>query len=60
MLYTILYDIRENNLRNKINMKCKNYGMIRVQKSIFMGELTKNKAEMLGIEIKEFSFSRND
>ncbi len=60
MLYTILYDITDNKTRNKVIMKCKNYGLIRTQKSIFMGELTKNKAEMLTIEIKEFSFSEND
>ena len=60
MLYTVLYDIGSNNIRNKVIMKCKNYGLVRVQKSIFMGELTKNKAEMLTIEIKKFSFSEND
>lgn len=60
MLYTALYDISENSLRNKIIMKCKNYGLVRIQKSIFMGELTKNKAEMLAIDIKTFQFKPTD
>ena len=60
MLYTILYDISDTKIRNKVVMKCKNYGLVRTQKSIFMGELTKNKAEMLTLEIKEFKFSEKD
>ena len=60
MLYTVSYDISENKIRNKVVMKCKNYGLVRVQKSIFMGELTKNKAEMLSLEIKNFAFQDSD
>lgn len=32
---------------------CKDYGLKRVQKSAFLGNLTRNKAEMLALEIKE-------
>lgn len=53
MLYWIIYDITENRIRLKISELCKNYGMHRVQKSAFLGDLTKNKAEMLAIEAKE-------
>lgn len=51
MLYWAIYDISSNSKRSKVASKCKNYGMKRVQKSAFLGQLTKNKAEMLAIEI---------
>ncbi len=52
MMYWIIYDIASNRLRKRVSDKCKNYGMFRVQKSAFIGEITKNKAEMLMEEIK--------
>lgn len=51
MLYWAIYDISSNSKRSRVASKCKNYGMKRVQKSAFLGHLTKNKAEMLAIEI---------
>lgn len=60
MLYAVLYDITKNRIRNKIIMKCKNYGLVRIQKSIFMGDLTKNKAEMLALEIKNLALQDTD
>ena len=53
MLYWVIYDISENNVRTKVSSKCKNYGLQRIQKSAFIGELTNNKAEMLALEAKE-------
>ncbi len=53
MIYWIIYDISENNLRSRIASKCKDYGLERVQKSAFLGNVTKNKLDMLSIEIKE-------
>jgi len=50
MLYWVIYDIKANNVRSKIAGICKNYGMKRVQKSAFLGEITRNKIEMLSIE----------
>lgn len=52
MLYWIIYDISNNGVRSKVASKCKDYGFVRVQKSAFLGELTKNRAEMLAMEIK--------
>jgi len=57
MLYWLIYDISENKIRGKIASKCKNYGLFRVQKSSFIGNLSKNKAEMLVLEIKELSLN---
>lgn len=60
MLYWLIYDIKSNKIRNKIASKCKNYGMFRVQKSSFIGQLTKNRAEMLSWEIKDLEHDASD
>lgn len=53
MIYWVIYDVTENKIRSKIANKCKNYGLRRVQKSAFLGSLSRNKIEMLSLEIKE-------
>lgn len=53
MFYWIIYDIGQNRIRTKIASKCKNYGLLRVQKSSFLGNISKNKMDMLAIEIKD-------
>ena len=60
MLYWVIYDISDDKIRNRVVSKCKNYGLDRVQKSAFIGNLTKNKAEMLAIDIKDFVKGHND
>ena len=60
MLYWIIYDINENKIRNKIASKCKNYGFFRVQKSSFIGNLSKNRVEMLFLEIKDLKLKPED
>ncbi|MEM4318257.1 MAG: CRISPR-associated endonuclease Cas2 [Candidatus Pacearchaeota archaeon] len=60
MLYWLIYDISDNKTRNKIASKCKNYGLFRVQRSSFIGNLSKNKAEMLMLEIKELEVKKGD
>lgn len=60
MLFWLIYDIGENKIRNKIASKCKNYGLFRVQKSSFIGNLNKNRAEMLILEIKELDLKQKD
>ncbi|MEM0437718.1 MAG: CRISPR-associated endonuclease Cas2 [Candidatus Micrarchaeia archaeon] len=53
MNYWVIYDISETKVRNYVVKLCKNYGLLRVQKSAFLGTLSKNKAEMLGSEIED-------
>jgi CRISPR-associated protein Cas2 len=53
MLYWLIYDITENNLRTKVANKCKDYGLQRVQKSSFLGTASRNKVEMLALDIKD-------
>ncbi len=52
-MYWVIYDISENKVRSKIVRLCKNFGLRRVQKSAFLGLLSKNKAEMLYEKSKE-------
>lgn len=47
ILVWAMYDIAENKIRSKIAKKCKKYGLIRVQKSIFLGKLDTNRFDEL-------------
>jgi len=47
-----IYDITDNRLRNRVSRKCKDFGLARVQKSCFAGDLSQNRMEMLIIELK--------
>ncbi|WP_244834960.1 CRISPR-associated endonuclease Cas2 [Clostridium sp. BJN0001] len=52
MLYWVMYDISDNKIRNKAVKECKNKGLYRVQKSIFLGELNKNQKDELKIKME--------
>ncbi|MBW2036239.1 MAG: CRISPR-associated endonuclease Cas2 [Deltaproteobacteria bacterium] len=47
VLVWILYDISADRSRNKVAKTCKQYGLIRVQKSAFLGRLEKNRFDEL-------------
>lgn len=47
MLIWVIYDIRSDKTRNKVVKKCKNVGLYRVQKSVFLGELEDNQLDEL-------------
>lgn len=49
MLVWAIYDISENKVRNKIVKKCKNIGLYRVQKSVFLGDISNNIIDELKI-----------
>jgi CRISPR-associated protein Cas2 len=49
MLYWVMYDISVTKTRNKAVKACKNRGLYRVQKSIFLGQLNKNEKDELKI-----------
>ena len=53
MIHWIIYDISDNRKRLRISEKCKNYGLQRVQKSAFLGNVSKNKLDMLAIELRD-------
>lgn len=52
-MWWVIYDIQQNKKRTKIAEICKNYGFFRVQKSVFIGNCSKNKIEMLATEIND-------
>ena len=51
MLTWVVYDISKDRTRNKIADRCLDYGLQRVQKSVFLGEVAPNRVE----EIIQFS-----
>ena len=50
MLVWVIYDISENSIRSRVAKTCKGYGLFRVQKSAFLGDLNKNEADSLSLE----------
>lgn len=52
MLYWVMYDISETKIRNRAVKACKNKGLYRVQKSIFLGQLNKNEKDELKIMLE--------
>ena len=53
MLVWVVYDIVENRIRKKVSDSCKNIGLYRVQKSVFLGELNANKRDSLALQCEE-------
>lgn len=47
VLTWIIYDIVENKPRNKVAKICKQYGLQRVQKSVFLGKLESSRLDEL-------------
>ncbi len=50
MLVWVIYDIVKDKTRNQIARACKQYGLYRVQKSAFLGNLNKNEIDELSIK----------
>ena len=50
MLVWVIYDISENRYRSRVAKICKNYGLFRVQKSAFLGDLNRNESDSLTLE----------
>ena len=51
MLTWVVYDISKDRTRKKIGDRCLDYGLQRVQKSVYLGEVAPNRVE----EIIQFS-----
>ncbi len=51
MLTWLIYDISSDKARKKVSDACKNMGLYRVQKSVFLGDLNSNRVD----EIVELS-----
>lgn len=53
MLAWVVYDISENKIRNRAVKACKDKGLYRVQKSVFLGTLNKNQRDELKIIMED-------
>ena len=60
MLTWVVYDISEDKVRNRVAKICKNYGLYRVQKSAFLGDLNKNQLDELALQCKEIADEKKD
>jgi CRISPR-associated protein Cas2 len=60
MLTWLIYDISENRMRNKIVKLCKNAGLYRVQKSVFLGNIEKNRLDELYLECQAYIDNTTD
>ncbi len=53
MIAWVLYDIQKDKPRAKVAKLCKQAGLYRVQKSVFLGTLTANEKDTLELQIEE-------
>lgn len=53
-LVWIIYDIVENKPRGKIAKLCKEAGLYRVQKSVFLGTIERNRLDELRLAIEDW------
>ena len=60
MLVWLIYDISVNKIRNRVIKYCKNAGLQRVQKSVFLGNIEKNELDDLFLKCEEEIDKKND
>lgn len=60
MITWVIYDIQSDKIRNKVIKKCKNEGLYRVQKSVFLGTLEDNQLDELKVSIEDIIDLEND
>lgn len=60
MLVWVIYDIQSNRIRNHVARKCKDCGLYRVQKSVFLGEVEDNQLDELIIRLDDMINKEKD
>ncbi len=60
MICWLLYDIKKNKPRSKVAKICKQSGLYRVQKSVFLGSLEDNEKDTLQLEVNELIDEETD
>ncbi|HDL01528.1 MAG TPA: CRISPR-associated endonuclease Cas2 [candidate division Zixibacteria bacterium] len=53
MIVWVIYDITDDKVRSKVARICLDYGLYRVQKSVFLGDLNTNERDSLALECEE-------
>jgi len=51
--YLVIYDVTDDNLRNKVSELLKDYGLQRIQYSAFIGQLRRDKLKSLTVDLKK-------
>ena len=49
----VIYDIVENKKRNRVIKHCKDAGLYRVQKSVFLGDIEENDFDEIKLKIED-------
>lgn len=60
MLTWVVYDIADTRKRDTVIRICKGYGLYRVQKSVFLGNLNRNELDSIALECKEAIDEKTD
>jgi CRISPR-associated protein Cas2 len=60
MICWVLYDIKKNRPRGKVAKICKQSGLYRVQKSVFLGSLEDNEKDTLELSVNEWIDEETD
>lgn len=60
MLVWAIYDITSNKVRNRVIKFCKNIGLYRVQKSVFLGNINTNEIDELKLKSEEIINPQTD
>lgn len=60
MLLWIIYDISDTKKRNKVAKACKEYGLYRVQKSAFLGNINTNEIDELSLRCDDLIGKESD
>ena len=53
VLVWIIYDIVDDTMRTRVAKTCKQYGLHRVQYSVFLGRLERNRFDEIGEKIRD-------
>lgn len=60
MIVWVVYDIADDKIRTKIAKKCLEIGLYRVQKSVFLGNISKNDRDVLRLFVEEMIDQEED
>lgn len=60
VLVWVVYDIVDDSMRAKVAKTCKQYGLQRVQYSVFLGKLKMNRFDEIGEKIKDMIDEEED
>lgn len=60
MLTWVVYDIAKDKTRTKVARRCLDFGLYRVQKSVFLGDLAPNRVEEILLFSREILHPASD